>query len=498
MTADLRQGAKDYLDSAKKEYREYTNDWDMFSREVPQKFLSLVKSGIKPSISRDSSRESGSRTLGINIEFQSNMDGARAYLEKVPDLCKEKGERFCHKVVEIDKKLQSFKEGGLENDLLAKLGNHLLEWIYYVENMTLKIRDAEIRFTVPDEITELKKKWKKEAHETMLLAESEKYGVAVADLEKHKKYLDAKEKKDVAKTSADMEKVVRVFSALDTYLDAKELAEACREATTELKQKEEEEIRLKKEAEEAKKREEEQKRKEEYEVWKKEVADIKAKKEECKEKHSTEVEKKCEEKKQQIRAAKEKELNDTNAEIKHTEEAIAQAQAELPTLGLFKGKRKKELRFLIAESETKLTDLREKLTAIEAKAKKDLQRAEAEVVEKKRSYEQDLEIKYKIPISPDEKRRKQAEEAERKRKEEEKLAAMSDEQRRRANMPGIKGLILDTVERLGDCTISEVMDAEPELAEYSNQRIAATMRQLRDEGELIRYEEKRKAYFRLP
>ena len=51
---------------------------------------------------------------------------------------------------------------------------------------------------------------------------------------------------------------------------------------------------------------------------------------------------------------------------------------------------------------------------------------------------------------------------------------------------------LGTVER---ATITDLMKAVPSLAELSNQRVSAIVRQLKDSGEVVREEIKRKAYF---
>lgn len=44
-------------------------------------------------------------------------------------------------------------------------------------------------------------------------------------------------------------------------------------------------------------------------------------------------------------------------------------------------------------------------------------------------------------------------------------------------------------------TITDLMKSVPELADLSNQRVSALVRQLKDSGSVIRTEEKRKAYF---
>lgn len=45
-------------------------------------------------------------------------------------------------------------------------------------------------------------------------------------------------------------------------------------------------------------------------------------------------------------------------------------------------------------------------------------------------------------------------------------------------------------------TITDLIKAIPEIADLSNQRVSAIVRQLKDEGAVERVEEKRKAYFR--
>jgi DNA-binding transcriptional regulator GbsR (MarR family) len=45
-------------------------------------------------------------------------------------------------------------------------------------------------------------------------------------------------------------------------------------------------------------------------------------------------------------------------------------------------------------------------------------------------------------------------------------------------------------------TITDLIKAIPEIADLSNQRVSAIVRQLKDEGAVERIEEKRKAYFR--
>ena len=62
---------------------------------------------------------------------------------------------------------------------------------------------------------------------------------------------------------------------------------------------------------------------------------------------------------------------------------------------------------------------------------------------------------------------------------------------------GIKSVIVETLKANGGkMTISEMQKANEELAELSNQRISALVRQLKEDGKIERIEEKRKAYFK--
>jgi predicted transcriptional regulator len=63
---------------------------------------------------------------------------------------------------------------------------------------------------------------------------------------------------------------------------------------------------------------------------------------------------------------------------------------------------------------------------------------------------------------------------------------------------GIKEVILDVLgENGGLMTVTDVQKSRAELAELSNQRVSALLRQLKDEGYVERVEDKRKAYFKL-
>ena len=60
---------------------------------------------------------------------------------------------------------------------------------------------------------------------------------------------------------------------------------------------------------------------------------------------------------------------------------------------------------------------------------------------------------------------------------------------------GYKADILAYLGTVENATITDLMKAVPSLAELSNQRVSAIVRQLKDSGEVVREEIKRKAYF---
>lgn len=62
---------------------------------------------------------------------------------------------------------------------------------------------------------------------------------------------------------------------------------------------------------------------------------------------------------------------------------------------------------------------------------------------------------------------------------------------------GIKTAIVNGMEVNRLYTVTEIMKEIPECAELSNQRVSALLRQLKDEGLVVRTEDKRKAYFQL-
>lgn len=59
----------------------------------------------------------------------------------------------------------------------------------------------------------------------------------------------------------------------------------------------------------------------------------------------------------------------------------------------------------------------------------------------------------------------------------------------------IKTKIIDALVQLGKSTISELQAGSEEMAEYSNQKLSALLKQLVDSKQVVRTMEKKKAYF---
>lgn len=59
----------------------------------------------------------------------------------------------------------------------------------------------------------------------------------------------------------------------------------------------------------------------------------------------------------------------------------------------------------------------------------------------------------------------------------------------------IKTKIVDALVQLGKSTISELQAGSEEMAEYSNQKLSALLKQLVDSKQVIRTMDKKKAYF---
>lgn len=60
---------------------------------------------------------------------------------------------------------------------------------------------------------------------------------------------------------------------------------------------------------------------------------------------------------------------------------------------------------------------------------------------------------------------------------------------------GIKSVILDTLASIGSGTITDIQNANSDLAEFSNQKVSALVRQLVESGEVVKTTDKKKSIF---
>jgi len=62
---------------------------------------------------------------------------------------------------------------------------------------------------------------------------------------------------------------------------------------------------------------------------------------------------------------------------------------------------------------------------------------------------------------------------------------------------GIKSVILDTLASIGSGTITDIQNGNSDLAELSNQKVSALVRQLVESGEVVKTVDKKKSIFSL-
>ena len=61
----------------------------------------------------------------------------------------------------------------------------------------------------------------------------------------------------------------------------------------------------------------------------------------------------------------------------------------------------------------------------------------------------------------------------------------------------IKTQIIDALTKIGKTTISEMQKTDETMAQYSNQKLSALLKQMVDNGEIVRTMDKKKAYFEI-
>ena len=93
---------KKYTEDSRKQLKVLSKRWDDLANEVPQKFMQLFKSGMKPKVERGNS---GGRQLTVNLSFEMNTDAAKEYLEKAKDQIQDVMDAFKEAIEDINDKL---------------------------------------------------------------------------------------------------------------------------------------------------------------------------------------------------------------------------------------------------------------------------------------------------------------------------------------------------------------------------------------------------------
>ena len=79
----------------------------------------------------------------------------------------------------------------------------------------------------------------------------------------------------------------------------------------------------------------------------------------------------------------------------------------------------------------------------------------------------------------------------------EKKAANKKSTKTQEENKGIKSVILDTLASVGSGTITDIQNANSDLAKLSNQKVSALVRQLMETGEVVKTTDKKKSIFSL-
>ena len=254
---ELKQSAEQYWAEMNSQFQKDTRDWERFAGEVPEKFIQLVKSGIRPNISRGSGMSSdGHRTLSVNLSFESNMDAAKEYLQTLKTEIPRRGEAFCKPLDDFDEQLEKYYHAELGGDTFEKLAKLFAQWVDYAQNLHVQIRDTKITVDLLEKYLLKKKRWTELADQQKMKEDAQRYGIPVEDVPKHRSYLAAKQKKITAKTSAAMNQAIKLLQDLNGYMDSEELILAAQEQALQMKQREEEQERIRKAEEEKRQKEE--------------------------------------------------------------------------------------------------------------------------------------------------------------------------------------------------------------------------------------------------
>ena len=258
--AELIKEAEQYLKKMEDRFQSYKRDWERFPQEVYKKAEEAILSGVKPEVTRDHS----SSGMHFNVNINLNREAAERYLKSAKVELEKKVGAFHKSIEEFDGMLSQFQQQGLDGKTLQRLVNHFVQWVDYCRELRFAVKDTKSTYKLPEHLLEKKSKWLDIVNRQRLKEDASRFGVPVGEVETYRAYLAAKQKKDAAVTSKQMEEAADLLIKLDNYRDAKELladakkrAGEIRKAEEITRKRQEEQERLRRQQEAAKKAEEE-------------------------------------------------------------------------------------------------------------------------------------------------------------------------------------------------------------------------------------------------
>ena len=190
--------------------------------------------------------------------------------------------------------------------------------------------------------------------------EADKYGIEVNDLDKHKKYLEAKKKMSTVRTSNSLKQVQKTFDSLKGYLDSESLSKECGDKIEVLIEKENKKKRMA--AEQEKVRTEKEKEQREKRAEAQRIANEKKKivleqtKQYVKECLDS-IEKLRKDGDLLITAKKEKLVQNTTERIEVLKKRIEENEKILGSLGFFALSEKKKIKSIISNANSEIFTL---------------------------------------------------------------------------------------------------------------------------------------------
>lgn len=376
--------------------RSFQRNWESFTKEIPQKFASLVASGVSYNFTTSTYRD----TIKGTATFSSNMDAARNYLEQIQDNIENKSNEIILHIKEFDKNLQEYVDEGIDSEIFKKLVKHLNEWFAYIPQMEFVLWGQRFTFEVSDEIMPIRKKWEHFSLEELREQKAKKYGVDPANLDKHETYLIAKSQQLAAKTSASMKRAESLFASLHGYLDSDKLAKSCATAALGLKASEDNTARMLKNMEETLKINEERRKLMEEEAYKKQVEEVKKARESFIASEKERLAKNIKNTLAFLQSKYDKESKKNRKAIEAATTEKNKLEQELAEVGLFAFATKKKLR-------ADIQALSERISVLSIECKEMEENLKVEKAKQQNAYESALaavpanaESRYAMPLVP--------------------------------------------------------------------------------------------------